>query len=88
MVFFRQQQHKLRELRRSPRFEVHYPAFWDPCDGSALQSCVISDISAGGARLTVANPADMPAEFLLLFQRRCRIVRRNDRQIGVMFLKK
>ncbi|MFD2185113.1 PilZ domain-containing protein [Rhodoplanes azumiensis] len=87
MVFFRQQQNKLRELRRSPRFEVHYPAFFDPCDGSTLQSCMICDISSGGAKLTVPNPIDMPSEFLLLFQRRCRIVRRDDRQIGVMFLK-
>ncbi|RAI37528.1 PilZ domain-containing protein [Rhodoplanes roseus] len=87
MVFFRQQQSRLRELRRSPRFEVHYPAFFDPCDGSSLQNCMISDISAGGARLTVSNGVEMPGEFLLLFQRRCRIIRRDERQVGVMFLK-
>lgn len=87
MVFFRQQQNKLRELRRSQRFEVHYPAYLDLCDGSDLQNCMICDISAGGAKLTVTSSVDMPGEFLLMFQRRCRIIRREERQIGVMFLK-
>ncbi|EJW10411.1 hypothetical protein A33M_4468 [Rhodovulum sp. PH10] len=85
-MLFRQQQNRLRELRRSPRFEVHYPAFLDYCDGTDPQNCMICDISAGGAKLTVADTVAIPGEFLLMFQRRCRIVRRDDRQIGVMFL--
>jgi len=74
-----------RELRKSPRFEIHYLAQID--DGkSTPRSCIICDISANGAKLTVAGEQNLPDEFTLVFRRRCRVVRRYDGQIGVHFL--
>lgn len=78
---------RLRQLHRSRRFELNYPAQID-LDGSAPPlSCVISDISASGARLTVAARQQVPDEVTLLFRRRCRVVRRaGDGQVGVEFV--
>jgi len=77
---------RLRELRRSPRFEVHYPAHLLTGDGSPLVRCTIADISADGARLTLGTGGGLPDEVTLLFHRRCRIVHRMDGQIGVEFV--
>jgi hypothetical protein len=74
-----------RELRNSPRHEIHYLAQIDRDDGSTPLSCIIWDISANGARLTVADEQNIPDEFTLLLRRRCRVVRRYEGQIGVQF---
>ncbi|MCC6780352.1 MAG: PilZ domain-containing protein [Hyphomicrobiales bacterium] len=78
---------RLRQLHRSPRFELNYPALID-LDGAAPPlSCVISDISASGARLSVPARHQIPDEVTLLFRRRCRVVRRADGgQVGVEFV--
>jgi len=74
------------ELRKSPRHEIHYLAQID-CDGDpAALSCIISDISGSGAKLTVKEGQDIPDEFTLLFRSRCRVVRRYDGQVGVRFV--
>ena len=73
------------DLRASPRHEVHYPAHVEVEGDLPILSCVIWDISAGGAKLTVAGEQDLPEEFVLLFRRRCRIVRRTDGQVAVQF---
>ncbi len=85
MAFFRSQEQALRNLRGSPRFDLHYPAYIEIADGS-LRSCILCDISASGAKLTIGGQADIPQEFTLLLRRRCRIVRRDDGQVGVQFL--
>jgi hypothetical protein len=85
MALFRSHEQVLRELRESPRFDVHYPAYIERPDGS-LRNCIICDISASGARLTVGSQGDVPGEFTLLLRRRCRVVRREDGQVGVHFL--
>ena len=74
-----------RELRNSPRHEIHYLAQIDRDDGSTPLSCIIWDISASGAKLTVADEQSIPDEFTLLLRRRCRVVRRYEGQIGVQF---
>jgi hypothetical protein len=43
------------ELRKSPRFEIHSLAQIDLGGRSAPISCIISDISASGAKLTIAG---------------------------------
>lgn len=73
------------ELRKSPRFELHYLAQIDT-DGAAPLTCMICDISAEGAKLTLPGDHPIPDEFTLLFRRRCRIVRHYDGQIGVKFV--
>jgi PilZ domain len=77
---------RFRELRRSPRFEVHYPAHLMTGDTSPPIRCTISDISADGARLSLPTGVWLPEEMTLLFRRRCRVVRRMDGQIGVEFV--
>jgi len=85
MVFFRRQA-QLVEMRKSPRHEVHYPAHVEISTSPTLVSCVICDISALGAKLTIRDVEHFPEEFTLLFRRRCRVVHRFDGQIGVQFV--
>ena len=74
------------ERRKSPRQEAHYLAQLDVGDPMSLLSCIISDISARGAKLTIASQQALPDEFTLLLRRRCRVVRRGDGQVGVEFV--
>ena len=78
-------QDRSHERRRDPRFEVHYVAHIE-IDGEATPlSCMISDISGSGAKLTIGLTQNVPNEFTLLFRRRCRVVRRSEGQVGVEF---
>jgi hypothetical protein len=78
------------EQRRSPRRLMRYPAKIDPGGGAALRPCIICDISLTGAQLRTEADAGLPEEFVLLLgraPRRCRVVWRKDRQVGVLFWK-
>jgi hypothetical protein len=76
-----------RDLRKSPRHELHFPAYIAIDGQSARQSCIIHDVSEDGARLTVGPRAQIPDSFTLVFSRSCRVVRRtDDGQIGVEFV--
>ncbi|HEY6259537.1 MAG TPA: PilZ domain-containing protein [Xanthobacteraceae bacterium] len=77
--------HDFDERRKSTRHDLHYLAQIDPGDGTAPLSCIIGDISLGGAKLTVGAQA-VPEEFTLVFRRRCRAVRRADGQLAVRFV--
>ena len=77
--------HDFRDRRQSARHDVHYLAQIDPGGSAAPLSCIISDISVGGAKLTIGTQ-EVPEEFTLLFRRRCRVARRSDGQIGVQFI--
>lgn len=76
----------LGDRRKDWRRSVHEYAFVDLEDGSAPQACVITDLSRGGARLTVVSCSDLPDEFTLLVPRRCHVVRRTAGQVGVRFV--
>jgi PilZ domain len=77
---------RFREMRRSPRHEIHYLAQIDAGHDQGQISCMIANISELGAKLTVGAHQAVPEEFTLVFRRRCRIVRRIDSQIGVEFV--
>ena len=77
--------HDFDERRKSTRQDVLYLAQIDAGDGSAPLSCIICDISIGGAKLTIGTQ-EVPEEFTLWFRRRCRVARRSDGQIGVQFV--
>ena len=77
---------RLRDLRKSPRHEVHYVAQVDFGDNTPLLSCVIANISEIGAKLTIGPHHVVPEEFTLVYRRRCRVVRREDGQIAVQFV--
>ena len=58
--------------------------------GSSSIDCVVRDISATGARVTVQSPLWFPDVFVLVIasdesSRRAHIVWRRDRQIGIAF---
>ena len=76
---------RFRDLRRSPRFEVHYLGQIDAGAGTAPINCIICDISSTGAKLTV-GAHQVPEEFVLVLRRRCRVLRRSDGQVGVKFV--
>jgi hypothetical protein len=76
-----------QELRKSPRHEVDYLAFIDPGEPREMLNCIICDISASGAKLTVGQQHEIPDEFTLVFRRRCRVVRRSEGQLGIQFVR-
>jgi hypothetical protein len=81
------------EKRKNLRRTVTYPAFLDLGDGSSPRECILCDASQEGAQLTVAEPNSLPDEFILALssdgaaRRRCRVMWRTEKQIGVEFLK-
>lgn len=81
------------EKRKNLRRPISYPALIDVGDGSPPRECSLCDASQEGAQLTVADPASLPDQFMLVLsfdgaaRRRCRTVWKNNRQIGVEFLK-
>jgi hypothetical protein len=81
-----QRSDRFRDLRKSPRHEVHYLAQIEIGGTLAPVSCIICDISGSGAKLTVGGQHQVPEEFTLLLRRRCRVVRRDDGQLGVQFV--
>ncbi len=76
--------------RNAIRRPVRYTA-WIALKAKKLHGCVVSDISDSGARLGVENTASLPDEFLLFLSsrgtasRKCRVVWRKAKQIGVEF---
>ena len=77
-----------RDLRKAPRHELHLPAHIKVGDQSPVHTCIIHDLSEGGATLTIGLRKDIPDNFTLVFSRNCRVVRRpeDDSQIAVEFL--
>jgi hypothetical protein len=81
------------EKRKNLRRSIAYPAFIDPGDGSPVIGCTLCDASQHGALLGVADPNNLPNEFILALssggaaRRRCRVAWRTTDQVGVEFLK-
>ena len=75
-----------KNVRKSPRHALHFPVYIMAADPTWRHSCMLHDLSEGGARLTVGPRNDIPDNFTLVFSRNCRVVRRTDGQIGVEFI--
>jgi hypothetical protein len=85
------------ERRRNERvvFERGFPAQMMGIDGTWRRSCIMEDISEGGAKLTIEGSVEglhLKEFFLLLSStglayRRCELTWVNGDQIGVTFLK-
>jgi PilZ domain len=77
-------------LRRSARERQEQLVRLDFDDGSPSISGVLSDLSATGARLSVIAPKQLAERFTLHFpdatNRRCRLVWRSFKSIGVEFV--
>jgi hypothetical protein len=80
------------EIRKAVRQPLHRPAWIDRGDGAPLLDCMIWDVSAAGAKLTVGSQEQIPEQFTLLLsksgldRRRCRLVWRLHLQVGIQFV--
>jgi hypothetical protein len=78
------------DKRKATRQLLTYPSAVITANG-ARQECRFIDISAGGARLEVKDPARFPDEFTLILSergkvlRRCEVVWRSEKYLGVRF---
>jgi c-di-GMP-binding flagellar brake protein YcgR len=59
-------------------------------DGGKDIRCNLLDISAGGARLRLETPSDLPPSFMLTvpaeqIEHRCTLVWKNGERVGVLF---
>ena len=85
--------HPAAEKRKNLSRTVTYPAYIDLGDGSPLRPCTLCDASQTGAQLALAEPNGVPDEFILALssdgaaRRHCRVIWRNETQVGVEFLK-
>jgi len=79
-----------RERRRNFRVEWHSPATLYDCDNCLPRSCIVSNFSNGGAKISGVRPATIPDELMLSLSprsraRKCRVVWRSDDAVGVEF---
>jgi len=85
-------QERGRELRRSKRTRRRNAAWIGLGNGGTRIPCVLWDVSESGARLAAPRAKVLPATFSLVLskdgrsQRQCRVVWRNERQLGVKFI--
>ena len=79
-----QPRYPFRELRKSPRHEIHYLAHIDVEGRPAPLSCIIWDISGNGAKLTVADEQNVPDESSV----RLRLKRRSASAADLKFLQR
>jgi hypothetical protein len=80
----------IKDKRKSLRRPVRHSA-WIALEGGQTHGCVMSDVSDSGARLDIDESKPIPDQFTLLLtingsaRRKCRVVWRKPRQIGVTF---
>ena len=76
--------------RKSPRERKDHAVRLEFDEGFPAVGGMLSDLSATGARLSVAAPDQMPIKFTLLFpdgaRRRCRLIWRSESSIGIEFV--
>jgi hypothetical protein len=84
--------HRGPEQRRSVRRKLGLPAQIDCGGGLPPQGCILSDVSATGAKLIANTAADLPEQFDLLLagetgpRRRSLVVWRSKNEVGVRFI--
>ena len=76
--------------RKSVRRVLGYGAKIVASDGSWSRDCRVVDVSDGGARLAIDEPASLPRNFVLALSergaaRRCRVAWTAEDEIGVTF---
>jgi PilZ domain len=78
--------------KREARKSLKQPA-WITLDGGfAARHCLVQNISSTGARITLEEPAALPATIRLAFSRDartgriCRVVWRRGSSVGVKFI--
>jgi PilZ domain-containing protein len=80
---------KKREVRKS----LHQPGWITLEGGFAARTCVVQDLSASGAKLTVDDQNSLPAKLRLAFSRdartgrNCEVVWRRGKTVGIKFVR-
>jgi hypothetical protein len=80
------------ENRKAVRRVIRHPAVILNPDGSIFFPCTMFDVSATGAKLVLQEPAQVPAEFLVLLSkyanvhRVCKTSRQSGTSVGVQFV--
>ena len=83
----------INDKRKALRRPIRYTA-WLALGPDDLHGCVLSDISDTGARLDIDDSKEIPDNFMLwlsssgLARRKCKVVWRKPRQIGVSFARR
>jgi hypothetical protein len=84
---------KLGAKKRAARKSLRQPG-WITLDGGfAARTCVVEDLSASGAKVTVEDNNTLPAKLRLAFSRDarqgrpCEVVWRRGRTVGVKFVR-
>jgi PilZ domain len=80
-----------QDRRQSARHPLRQPGWLTVAGSDQRIPCVLWDVSDGGARLAAARHHELPDRFTLVLtmsggERRCEIVWRNRRFVGVRFL--
>jgi len=79
--------------RKAIRRAIGYQAKILAADGSWNRSCRVLDVSQTGAKLAIEEADELPQDFILALStsgppmRRCRVVWRTQREVGVRFEK-
>ncbi len=80
----------INDKRKAERRPVRYTA-WVALKGDQLHGCVLHDVSETGGRIDIDESEAIPDQFMLMLarngkaRRKCRVVWRKPRQIGVTF---
>jgi hypothetical protein len=80
---------KKREVRKS----LHQPGWITLEGGFAARPCVVQDMSATGAKITIDDPNVLPARLRLAFARDartgrpCEVVWRRGKSLGIKFVR-
>jgi hypothetical protein len=79
--------------KREQRKSLRQPG-WITLDGGfAARPCVVQDISATGAKVTIDDPNVLPAKLRLAFSRdartgrNCEVVWRRGKSVGIRFVR-
>jgi hypothetical protein len=83
----------INDKRKFLRRPMRYTA-WVAIKGEPLHGCVLTDVSETGGRIDIDDSMPIPDSFMLLLamnasaKRKCRVMWRKERQIGVKFERK
>jgi hypothetical protein len=84
---------KLGARKRAVRKSLHQNGWITLEGGFAARTCVVEDLSASGAKVTVEDNNTLPARLRLAFSRDartgrpCEVVWRSGRTVGVKFVR-
>jgi PilZ domain len=84
---------KLGARKRAARKSLRQPGWITLEGGFAARTCVVEDLSASGAKLSVEDNNTLPAKLRLAFTRDarggrpCEVVWRSGRTVGVKFVR-